>query len=169
MTDPNCPVCGIRGRKISSVTIERLAEPEALTALETTAGFAYCSAAGCEVVWFQPESGVILDKESCRVRVGMKEAGPPRPVCYCFEHTIEEIETAIKNGGSTNIPADIAAKCKQGLDRCEETNPQGSCCLGNINKIVKTVTPHQTNSPFTTLDEDMDCCGPNSGVCDLDK
>ncbi len=157
MTDPNCPVCGIRGRKVKAVTIERLAEPEALTALETTEGFVYCPAVGCDVVWFHSGSGITLRRTDCRVRVGMKEAVPPRPVCYCFGHTIEEIEAEIKNGGGTNIPADIAAKCKQGLDRCEETNPQGSCCLGNINKIIKAITPHQTNSPFTTLDEDDHC------------
>jgi len=44
---------------------------------------------------------------------------------------VAEIETDIRLHGQTDVPGEIAVKCKQGLDRCEETNPQGSCCLRN--------------------------------------
>ena len=97
----------------------------------------------------------------------MKETEPSRPICYCFGHTIEEIEAEILAVGNTAIPAEIAAKCKQGLDRCEKTNPQGSCCLGNINQVIKAATPTPAPGPFATIETD-DCCNTDNGACDLD-
>jgi len=146
MTELICPACGSRGRRVPPVTIENLATPAVLATLEDTAGFAYCPATACDVVWFHPSGNIILGRADCRVPVGLKEATPPRPICYCFEHTIEEIESEIRDRGATDIPATIAAKCRQGLDRCEETNPQGSCCLGNINKVVKAAPTQHTHS-----------------------
>ncbi len=160
MTDLKCPACGTRGRKVGPVTIENLAVPEALAGLDVAEGFAYCPAPGCDVVWFHTTSGKTLGRADCRVRVGMKETEPPRPVCYCFEHTVEEIEAEIAATGKTDIPASIADKCRRGLDRCEETNPQGSCCLGNINRIVKAASPAAPAGPFATIEEDDDCCSP---------
>ncbi len=165
MTDLNCPACGSRGRKVKPLTIESLAAPAALAELETTEGFAHCPASGCDAVWFHADTGQALGRADCRVRVGMKETEPPRPVCYCFGHTIEEIEAEIRATGKTGIPASIADKCRQGLDRCEETNPQGSCCLGNINQVVKAAAPTPAAEPFATI-ETSDCCNPHTGGCD---
>jgi len=150
------------------VTVESLATEAALADLATTNGFAYCPAARCDVVWFHPGSGRTLGRADCRVRVGMKETAPPRPVCYCFEHTIEELEAEIATTGQTDIPAEIAAKCRRGLDRCRETNPQGSCCLGNINQVVKALAPGPQAGPLTTIEEGDDCRHPDTGACDLD-
>ncbi len=168
MTELTCPQCGAGGRKVKPITIASLALTEVLAGLETTEGFAYCPTSNCAVVWFHADTGQILDRAACRVRVGMKETESPRPVCYCFDHSVEEIEDEIQRLGQTDIAATIAAKCRQGLDHCEETNPQGSCCLGNINKVVKAATPHQPASPFGTVEAE-DCCNPNTGRCDLDQ
>ncbi len=74
-----------------------------------------------------------------RVRIGQKATASPRVVCYCFDHTIEEIEAEVVATGTSTIADAIGEKCKQGLDRCEETNPQGSCCLGNVRAVVKNL------------------------------
>jgi copper chaperone CopZ len=41
--------------------------------------------------------------------------------------------------GRTTIPDRIKEKIQQGFCRCETMNPQGSCCLGNVNKAVREV------------------------------
>ncbi len=69
------------------------------------------------------------------VRVGLKESGPPRPICYCFRHDFADVEREAGHSDESAIAADITEKCRQGLDRCEETNPQGSCCLGSVRRV----------------------------------
>ncbi len=35
---------------------------------------------------------------------------------------------------------DIKTKCAQGLDDCAHNNPQGSCCLGNVQRVIREAT-----------------------------
>ena len=60
----------------------------------------------------------------------------PHPLCYCFGYTAADIAAEIRADGATTIPDAITAHCRRGEDRCPETNPQGSCCLGNIRAAV---------------------------------
>src|SRR3989338_4491592 len=69
--------------------------------------------------------------DSARQREGAHRAernGGPPPVCYCFNHTVEEIEAGVVRTGTSGIPDEITENCRKGLDRCEETNPPGPCC-----------------------------------------
>lgn len=76
-------------------------------------------------------------KADLRVRVGVKETEAPRPICYCFNHTVEEIFGEIQRTGKTTVPEDIATRLNtEGCD-CVHTNPQGSCCLGVVNAFAK--------------------------------
>ena len=133
-----CPTCCTKGRPIGTVTVESLAQGSVLKGLHKRDGFSYCPAAECPVAWFHPETGQIVEKSELKVLIGMKETTGQRPICYCFGHDAAEFEADIQHKGHSNLPAEIAAKCKQGLDRCAEKNPQGSCCLGNVNRIIQT-------------------------------
>ncbi len=163
MASQTCPMCGAKGHRIQPLTVESLAQAEALQRLSRRDGFQYCPTATCTVAWFHWETGEVVDKEELNVRVGMKETEGPRPICYCFAHDVAEIETDIRLHGQTDVHREIAVKCKQGLDRCEETNPQGSCCLGNVNRVVKAakqefgvVSPPEES--FTMASDSHDCC-----------
>ncbi len=147
-----CPACQAGGLPVKPVTIDALARDTVLDRLRTRAGFGYCPTADCPVAWFQPETGEIVDKSDLTVRIGMKETTGPRPICYCFGHDAVDLEAEIQANGRSEIPAQIAAKCGQGLGRCEETNPQGSCCLGNVNRIIREASPDRGDSPFPTLE-----------------
>ena len=90
-----------------------------------------------------------------RVRIGVKETGHPRPICYCFGFTSEDIEARVGRSGvpAEDIPGpvdrgngptvaeEIRAKCKRGLDRCEIENPRGACCLGDVQRIAASLPP----------------------------
>lgn len=132
-----CPKCGQKGKEVKPITLDSLLTDEAKAKSPLRKGFRFCSEAGCNIVYFQPETGERFFRSDLRVRVGQKETEPPRPVCYCFNHTIEEIEAEVIATGTSKIAQEIIQKCRQGLDRCEETNPQGSCCLGNIQRLIK--------------------------------
>ena len=132
-----CPRCGARGRSVKPVTIRFLVMPGALLELENPSGFNYCGTPACEIAYFRPSTGSLILKDQVRVRIGGKETAPPRTLCYCFAHTVEEIEAQVAVTGRSTVPDEIAEKCRQGLDRCEETNPQGACCLGNVRQVMQ--------------------------------
>ncbi len=133
---PACPGCGVGGRAVKAVTLESLVRPEILGRLSQLDGFRFCAEPTCDVAYYQPETGDRVKRAEVTVRIGQKETAAPRRVCYCFQYTAEQIEEDVARTGSSSIPETIAEKCRQGLDRCEETNPQGSCCLGNVQKAL---------------------------------
>ncbi len=132
-----CPSCGSTGRPVKPITVESLVIEEARVRAGRTDGFRFCAEPACEVAYFRPETGDRLLRSDVRVRIGQKETEPPRPVCYCFDHTAEEIEEEVHRTGTSRVPEEITEKCRQGLDRCEETNPRGACCLGDVRRALK--------------------------------
>ncbi len=128
-----CTVTGASGRKVSESTLTHLLREEALARVGGHQWF-FCPDPECDVVYFTAD-GESLTKDMLRVRVGLKESGPPRPICYCFGHDFADVEREADHSEDSRIATDITEKCRQGLDRCEETNPQGSCCLGNVRRV----------------------------------
>lgn len=132
-----CPFCGNKGKEIRPITVESLLTNEAKARVSSTEGFWFCTRPVCEVAYYHPETGELFQLEDIRVRIGLKQSQPPRLICYCFDYTVEQIEADIVQKGASKIPGKIKSKCEEGLSRCEETNPQGSCCLSNVHKLVQ--------------------------------
>jgi hypothetical protein len=129
-------VCGGKGKAVKPVTIQSLLTENAKANISSVEGFRFCTTPSCEVAYFRSETGEQFLRRDVRVRIGLKETKSPRPICYCFDHTVEDIAAEVVATGSSSIADAITEKCRQGLDRCPETNPQGSCCLGNVRKVV---------------------------------
>jgi hypothetical protein len=91
------------------------------------------------VVYYKPGSNDIVRVNEVRVEVFQKSKNPDRLVCYCFGHTVRAVQGEVRATGSSSILQDIKSRCAQGLDACERTNPQGSCCLGNVQRLVNEV------------------------------
>ena len=123
----DCPHCGQRGRTVGDVTLDALLRESAQREVGT---WRFCRNADCPVVYFS-EAGAALEAEALTVRVGQKEHGADRPICYCFGHSAAELLER------PSIQDEIKAACKRGEDRCPETNPQGSCCLGNVAAVLR--------------------------------
>jgi hypothetical protein len=102
--------------------------------------YRFCASSGCDVVYYsETEPGHRFLRSDLRVRVGQKATEPPIQVCYCFDWTTDDIEREIRLAGATRIPDRIKEKVQQGFCHCETMNPQGTCCLGNVNKAVKEI------------------------------
>lgn len=123
----DCPRCGTRGRIVGDQTLDALlVAPEQ----RATGAWRFCRKADCSVVYFN-DDGAELEANALSVRVGQKEDKADRPICFCFGHSAEDLRAR------PVIREEIKTACRRGEDRCAETNPQGSCCLGNVAAVLR--------------------------------
>ncbi len=134
-----CPACGTRGRKVGAITVRSLALQPPPDALLDAGTWRFCPDRDCPVAWFggTPDDRRVITVAGSRVPIYQKSDDPDRLVCYCFGHTVAGIRAEVAATGDSTVPADIAERCRRGEDRCPETNPQGSCCLGNVHAEVR--------------------------------
>ncbi len=152
-----CPACESKGKKVKRITLESLLTPDA--ALRIGEGqYRFCDSLDCDTVYFG-DSGSTFSRSDLTVRVGVKEQTSPRHVCYCFDHTIEEIDMEVQETGQSTVLEDIKTRMKTAC-WCETMSPQGACCLGTVGKYVKqAMTEHGTSLDPSSIEENpADCC-----------
>jgi copper chaperone CopZ len=164
-----CPVCSASGRRVEAVTIAAQVTASRLAQVGDQDGWRTCSASDCEVVYFHGADVVRLDDA---LAVPFHKSGDPqRLVCFCFGHSVADVEADARAHGTSTIQASIAAACKAGLDDCERKNPQGRCCLGNVGGVVKsslaTLGDGAADGPADSADPDgTACCAPKAAAQD---
>lgn len=132
-----CPGCGRQGKSVARLTLGALLKPEARARIPAQEEFCFCRTPACEVVYFS-DGKALFRKDDVAVPVGLKEPDDvAAPVCYCFGWTPERIRAEIERAGRSSAINQITAQVKAGNCYCEVTNPQGSCCLGNVNRVVQ--------------------------------
>ncbi len=155
-----CSVCGQAGKKVEVFTVRSLVKQDFIDMLRESNYFFFFFA-NCTVVYYGDSQNVIVEKDRLKTPVGIKEKDGPRPVCYCFGHTIEDIHREIRETGKSTVEKDISVKIQAGLCHCEDANPEGRCCLGNVAITVKEgfrlygATKEETTIPVGTTN---DCC-----------
>ena len=132
-----CPVCQERGKAVARITLGALLKPERRPQIPAAEEFCFCKNPTCEIVYFLPDQP-LFRKNDLSVQVGLKEPNDPMvPVCYCFGWTPQKIRSEIESTGKSTTIEQIKAQVKAGNCSCAVTNPQGSCCLGNVATIVQ--------------------------------
>jgi hypothetical protein len=134
---PRCPFCAQKGKPVKTITLQSLLKPDALLRMDESP-YHFCSSPGCDVVYFGGQGIGTFMKRDLTVRVGIKESAAPRPICYCFNHTIEELEEEVRCYGKTRAIEDIKTRMKTAC-WCETKSPQGACCLATFTKCVQAV------------------------------
>ena len=94
-----------------------------------------CASPECAVIYFSRER--CFTNDDLRIRVGLKEKAASSLLCYCFGFTEQDVRKEIETEGHTTIPERISALIKQRMCACEERNPLGTCCLGEVTRVVK--------------------------------
>jgi hypothetical protein len=108
--------------------------------------YRFCLNPECQVVYFTEGVGAPFSTDALRLRVGLKLKDDPVPLCYCFGFEEKDARAEIALTGRTTIPQRIMAFIQQGMCACEERNPSGACCLGEVNKAVKRLmSEHQAS------------------------
>ena len=153
-----CPRCGAPGKPVKPVTLESLLKPDAL-ARAGSGNYRFCPGQRCEVVYFAERNGQVFAKPDLKIRVGIKESVAPRQVCYCFDHTVEEIDQEVRLIGKTTVLDDIKTRMKEAC-WCETKNPQGSCCLTTVTRCVNAALEQDANPTAQPTRREMaeDCC-----------
>ena len=133
---PTCPVTGYKGKRIDTITVKAMLGVS-LTALRDVDYF-FCADSDCPVVYFSEDKTQTFTTADIRERVFQKERGADDVfVCYCFRHTSGDIREEFTATGDSTVPDRISAGIKAGQCSCDVRNPQGTCCLGNVNLVVK--------------------------------
>jgi hypothetical protein len=130
-----CPNCGEPGKAVDESTLKSIL----LSSLRNLgkAQYFFCRTTTCPVVYFSSDGGQAFTTEHVRERVYQKEPDVEGVfVCYCFRHTVGEVRTSSPERRLA-ILHDINAGIKAEQCACDWRNPQGSCCLGNVRKVIK--------------------------------
>ncbi len=150
-----CPACGIEGKAVKPVTLRSLLQPHLRSEVHDEV-YRFCARPECALVYYSADGSQTFARADLMVRVGLKEAEGPRPLCYCFNHSAESIREEWTRSGKSTVLESIKAEVKAGTCHCELTNPGGGCCLGDITKEVKGLTA-LPEAPSAT----PDCCAPS--------
>jgi copper chaperone CopZ len=140
---------------VQPITIRSLVGADARKRLPTEEGFRFCPAPDCDTVYSHAASGTTVSTADVSVEVFQKSSRGERPVCYCFDHCVEDVRQDASDG---RILADIEDKCNNGLDRCEEMNPRGRCCLVNVRRVMSEMELGPGDSVVVEQVEEHDCC-----------
>jgi hypothetical protein len=133
-----CPTCGSKGKKVDSITLKAMLNVSLLAVRDVP--YFFCRTDNCEIVYFSGDGQQSFTKTQVREPIFQKEPQNENVfVCYCFRHNPASIQAEWLNTGQSTVIAAINAGIKAGQCACEIRNPQGSCCLGNVSKVVKQI------------------------------
>ncbi len=134
-----CPKCGQKGKLVQGQTVKALLS-SSLRQLQDT-DYYFCPTQSCDVVYFSSDSKAVITTSQLRERVYQKEPTQGDvSVCYCFKYTVSDIRNATQEVRDS-IVNDIDAGIQANQCACDLRNPQGSCCLGNVRRLMKQSEP----------------------------
>jgi len=131
-----CSESATDSKKIQRRTIEHMVKPELADKI-LDSQYYYCADADCPVVYFSMENTNKFTIEDLQVAVFAKDPGKNVNVCYCYDWTRGRIEDEIGTTGVSTASKEVAEKVRASLCECDIKNPKGTCCLGDINTVIK--------------------------------
>jgi hypothetical protein len=135
-----CPRCEAGGPVIG----HRPVRPHRPHAVE--GDWRFCTTVECAVVYYLDNDVVTIDE--LRTQVDHKALDKPRPVCFCFSHTVDDLaDDLVANRGTSTIKAEVKAAVADGFCACEHLNPSGKCCLADIHRALKSINAGTTTRP----------------------
>jgi hypothetical protein len=149
-----CPKCEAKGRSIEAATLEAQVVDKRLDQIRDRDTWQMCTSESCDVVYFRGGDVVIIGET--HAAPFHKSTDPDRFVCFCFNHSVADVEADLRKHGKSEIREAIKAACKAEQDDCERKNPQGRCCLGNIGLVIKEAAPTMDSEPSAN------CCGDST-------
>lgn len=132
-----CPQNDNRGKPVQLITLKSLLKPSALERLEPASEYRFCETAECSVVYFST-IGDTFTIQDLKVPIFQKDNSADAPVCYCFGWSRQRLQNELALTGIGTAIESITAHIQAKRCGCEVNNPQGSCCLGNVRRAIKS-------------------------------
>ncbi len=141
---PNKAECSVNhkvGKRVDSLILKSLLTlPINLISYKE---YYFCPDPDCPVVYYSTDNKQIFTEDDLRVRVFQKhQQDNDVLVCYCFKHNVGNIRKDVTENQKSTIVEQINHDVQANLCACGILNPQASCCLGNIRKLIKDTQPH---------------------------
>lgn len=130
-----CPECGKVGKPVQGQTIKAIMSVSLRQVQEVQ--YLFCRTQTCPVVYFSAAGAQAFTIQD--VREGIYQKAPEADdvlICYCFRHTVGQLRNASAQD-RVAIVDNINTGINAGQCACDLRNPQGSCCLGNVNRRIK--------------------------------
>lgn len=141
-----CPSCGQKGKTVDTQTVKAMLAIS-LEAVDEMTTYRFCRTSDCPVVYYDEEANFFTEAH-VRERVHQKHPQADDVlVCYCYQHTPGSIRAEVSEHGETDVVARVTTGTKVGSCACDIRNPQGSCCLGNVGKVVKQIMAELNTVP----------------------
>ena len=129
---PTKAVCPVNGQFYSRVSrrtvLHQISQPWQRDLIAQY--YYFCDDPDCDVVYFGNDAQVILRGELRQV-VGQKSTAPNRPVCYCFDILLTDMQTT---QNQARLKKFITEQTRNATCDCETRNPSGKCCLRDFPK-----------------------------------
>lgn len=146
-TNTDCPTCQKKGKKIDTLTVKSMVTVS-LKMVSPTEQYYFCKTPDCPTVYFRADGKQLFTTNQLREAVHQKSPNDESvSVCYCFGHTPAGIRAELEKTGHASAADDIREGINAGQCACEVRNPQGNCCLGNVNKVIAAMR-EQVASPI---------------------
>ena len=130
-----CPECKQKGKVVQGQTVKALVSVSLRSIQDTE--YYFCRTQSCPIVYYSADGNSTFSTAQVRERVYQKEPSAEDVyVCYCFKHTVAEIRKASPEAGDA-IVENINTGIQANQCACDLRNPQGSCCLGNVRRLMK--------------------------------
>ncbi len=133
-----CGQCGEVGRIVARQTVVHHVKSKKLAEIKSDE-YKFCPSEKCPTVYYSV-SGEVFIVDDVRELVTSKSSGDNRPLCYCFGFTEGFVREEVERTGASSVPAQVTLFIKEKLCVCEIRNPAGACCLGEINRTVKSLS-----------------------------
>ena len=131
-----CPTCEQSGKLVDNATVKAMIAVSLRRVYDEDHYF--CSTETCDIVYYNASQTEVFHMSDVRERVYQKEQGLQDVlICYCFQHTVGDVRTEAESDDDTFILDNINAGIKAGQCACDWRNPQGTCCLGNVQRLIK--------------------------------
>lgn len=141
-----CPSCSQKGKKIDTQTVKSLLAIS-LEEVNESVVYRFCKTVDCPITYFGGDSSTFTEAQ---LRESVHQKHPHDDdvlVCYCYQHTPGSIRAEVALNGQTDVVSRVTAGTKAGTCACDIRNPQGSCCLGNVSKVVKQIMAEAKSVP----------------------
>ncbi|MDQ7074542.1 MAG: hypothetical protein Q9O24_05180 [Gammaproteobacteria bacterium] len=126
----NCPECGQTGLSVSKQTLlHQLVAPDNRDLSDSD--YFFCAESSCSLAYFSAQ--LFFPTSHLRAFTGSEQ----KRLCYCFDITATEYQSALQEGGAAKIKQFVMAQTKAGLCACEARNPSGRCCLLDFKRLEK--------------------------------